>query len=262
MTGRGIRRLVAAGAVGLVVATTGCGEPGDRAAPVRAFGSWDEVLAEAGGQTVNLYLGDGSATAEAYVDQHLAPAVARYGVRIVRVPGVDAPAAVDRARAERRAGRDADGAVDLVRLSGDAFAAGRRDELWRCGYPDLMPNNKLESGRFPVSTRTAALREDHRQPRPPRHPVQRQARGGGHGGVERGPVVRPAVGEGETGGVGAYPAIALDRLTREENLAFSTVLAPRWALSFAEPTVHASPEVRPEWASRIDQDWQREIARR
>ncbi|MFD0817233.1 hypothetical protein ACFQ0D_02610, partial [Micromonospora zhanjiangensis] len=164
---------------------------------------------------------------------------------------------------ERRAGRDADGAVDLVRLSGDAFAAGRRDELWRCGYPDLMPNNKLESGRFPVSTRTAALREgtigslDHLGiPYNAKHAAAAMV------------VLNEALSfdqqlaKAKREVWGAYPAIALDRLTREENLAFSTVLAPRWALSFAEPTVHASPEVRPEWASRIDQDWQREIARR
>jgi putative spermidine/putrescine transport system substrate-binding protein len=76
----------------------------------------------------------------AYVDRQVAPAAARLGVTLRRVPVADTADAVQRVLAERRAGKTSSGAVDLIWINGENFAAGKQAGLWLQGWVPRLPN--------------------------------------------------------------------------------------------------------------------------
>lgn len=130
--------------LGLALATAalaGCSAP---AAPPTASKEqpWSEVLDEARGQTVDLWMYGGDSRGNAYVDDVLAPAARQLGVTLRRVPVADTKDAMRRLLAERAAG-SRDGTVDLVWVNGDNFATGREADAWLCGWADRLPNAAL-----------------------------------------------------------------------------------------------------------------------
>lgn len=107
--------------------------------PAEEFGTFDEVLSAAEGQTVDLWMFGGDAKGNAYVDDILAPAAQELGVTLRRVPIADTPDALNRVLSELQAGRS-DGSVDLVWANGSTFSTGKQAEAWRCGWTHLLPN--------------------------------------------------------------------------------------------------------------------------
>ncbi|MDK3255347.1 hypothetical protein [Blastococcus capsensis] len=95
-------RWAAAATCALALTLTACSAPaGDPAvAPDR---DWDDVLADADGQTVRLWMYGGDDKGNAYVDDVLAPAAAELGVTLERVPIADTGDAVNRVLSERQA---------------------------------------------------------------------------------------------------------------------------------------------------------------
>lgn len=100
---------------------------------------WEEVLATAEGQTVDLWMWGGDERGNAYVDDVLAPAAEELGVTLRRVPVADTRDALRRVLAERAAGEE-DGTVDLVWVNGDNFATGREAGAWACGWAGSLPH--------------------------------------------------------------------------------------------------------------------------
>ncbi|WP_431796281.1 ABC transporter substrate-binding protein [Microbacterium enclense] len=127
---------VATAAVSLF-ALAGCSAP-DASSP-EAYTDWDQVLEDARGQTVQLWMYGGDDQGNAYVDDVLAPAVAEYGVTLERVPVTDTRDALNRVFTELQAGRD-DGSVDLVWVNGDNFRTGKEADAWRCDWTGLLPS--------------------------------------------------------------------------------------------------------------------------
>ncbi|MBG6226607.1 putative spermidine/putrescine transport system substrate-binding protein [Arthrobacter sp. CAN_A2] len=119
------------------------------AEPPASFGSFEEVLAEADGQTVDLWMFGGDEQGNAYVDDVLAPAVAQEGVILRRVPIADTADAVNRVLSEIQAGRT-DGSVDLVWVNGANFSTGRQAGAWRCDWTDVLPNMNLTDQDDPL----------------------------------------------------------------------------------------------------------------
>ncbi len=117
-----------------------------------AFGSWDEVVTAAQGQTVKLWMYGGDTQGNEYVDEVLAPAVAAEGVTLERVPVTDTGDALNRVLSELQAGRTDDGTVDLVWVNGDNFRTGKQAGAWRCGWTGLMPNLSLTAAADPLLT--------------------------------------------------------------------------------------------------------------
>jgi len=115
----------------------GCAAPA--ATAPGAYDEWDQVLADAKGQTVQLWMYGGDDQGNAYVDDILAPAVAEYGVTLERVPVTDTRDALNRVFTELQAGRS-DGTVDLIWVNGDNFRTGREADAWLCGWTDLLPS--------------------------------------------------------------------------------------------------------------------------
>jgi putative spermidine/putrescine transport system substrate-binding protein len=135
--GRAVR--VAAVVVLAVVLAACAGTPTRRGALPGAAG-WNAVLAAARGQTVRWWLYGGDQRINAYVDRYVAPAAARLGVTVQRVPVADTADAVQRVLADRRAGRTSRGAVDLIWINGENFAAGKQAGLWLLDWVARLPN--------------------------------------------------------------------------------------------------------------------------
>ena len=147
-------------AVHLLLATgllaTACAAPASP--PARGVQqSWDTIVAEADGQTVDLWMYGGDERGNAYVDDVLAPAAADLGVTLRRVPVADTKDALRRMLAERAAGETA-GDVDLGWVNGDNFATGKQADAWLCGWSDRLPNMEL------VAEDDALVREDFGTP--------------------------------------------------------------------------------------------------
>lgn len=128
-----------------------CAAPAAEDATVSPERPWDDVLAEAEGQTVDLWMYGGDQGGNAYVDDVLAPAAADLGVTLRRVPVADTKDAMRRLLAERAAGAD-DGSVDLVWVNGDNFATGQEAGAWLCGWSDDLPNMQYVAADDPLVT--------------------------------------------------------------------------------------------------------------
>ncbi|MBM7808846.1 putative spermidine/putrescine transport system substrate-binding protein [Geodermatophilus bullaregiensis] len=141
------------GAVLVTSACSGAAGPGATGGPSTTAPdrSWDEVLAEADGQTVDLWMYGGDQLGNAYVDDVLAPAAAGLGVTLRRVPVTDTADALNRVLSELQAGTD-DGSVDLVWVNGENFASGRQADAWLCGWTDQLPSMAYVDPEDPLLT--------------------------------------------------------------------------------------------------------------
>jgi len=105
--------------------------------------SWDDVVARARGQTVNW-----NAWGRRREDQRLHRVGRRRGrealrVRVNHVKLKDTGEAVTRVVAEKSAGRDAGGSVDLIWINGPNFLAMKEQKLLHGPYAERLPNWRL-----------------------------------------------------------------------------------------------------------------------
>ena len=136
--------------VGLGLLAASCAAPAaDESALDAAPRPWNEILSEAQGQVVDLWMYGGDDRGNAYVDDVLAPAAAKAGVSLRRVPVADTKEAIRRILSERAAG-STDGEVDLVWVNGDNFATGRQAGAWLCGWSDDLPNSQYVGADDPL----------------------------------------------------------------------------------------------------------------
>ncbi len=138
------RRAAATAALAAVLGLAACSAPSTADPPVQVAdpADWDAVVAQAQGQTVDLWMYGGDVRGNSYVDDVLAPAAAELGVTLRRVPVTDTQDALNRVLSEQQAGRD-DGAVDLVWVNGENFRSGRQAEAWLCGWADDLPSARF-----------------------------------------------------------------------------------------------------------------------
>ncbi|MCA1407156.1 ABC transporter substrate-binding protein [Ensifer sp. IC3342] len=90
---------------------------------------WNSVVSEAKGQTVYFNAWAGAENINAYIKWAGDEMKARYGVSVVHVKLDDTAKAVATVVAEKAAGKDHGGAVDLVWINGENFAAMKREGL-------------------------------------------------------------------------------------------------------------------------------------
>jgi putative thiamine transport system substrate-binding protein len=107
--------------------------------PAHAAG-WDDIVAKARGQTVYWNAWGGSDTINAYIAWAGAEVEKRYGVKVVHVKLTDTADAVSRVLAEKTAGRDGGGSVDLIWINGENFAAMKRNKLLFGPWAEDLPN--------------------------------------------------------------------------------------------------------------------------
>ncbi len=109
---------------------------------------WDAVLAEAKGETVYFHAWGGEPRINDYIAWAGRMMEERYGVRVVHVKVSDTAEVVSRVLTEKAAGRDRGGAVDLVWINGENFAAMKRQGLLLpAAWSTKLPNYSLRRRR-------------------------------------------------------------------------------------------------------------------
>ncbi|SNT15638.1 putative thiamine transport system substrate-binding protein [[Luteovulum] sphaeroides subsp. megalophilum] len=101
---------------------------------------WDAVLAEAEGQTVYWHAWGGDPKINAFIAWVGEQARARHGVMLEQVKLADTTEAVARVLAEKQAGRTEGGAVDLIWINGENFAAMKAQGLLSEPFAESLPN--------------------------------------------------------------------------------------------------------------------------
>jgi len=113
-------------------------------APVRAADlKWTDIVSKAKGQTVywDAWAGDEQTNAFiAWVGEEVSK---RYGITVHQVPLRDTAEAVTRVVAEKAAGRDRDGSVDLIWINGPNFLAMKEQHLLYGPFTQRLPNINL-----------------------------------------------------------------------------------------------------------------------
>lgn len=117
-------------------------------APVVARGDspsaeWLRTLEAAKGQTVYWNAWGGDPRINAYIAWAGEQVAERYGVELVHVKLTDTAEAVARVLAEKSAGRTEGGAVDLIWINGENFAAMKRNGLLFGPWTENLPNFAL-----------------------------------------------------------------------------------------------------------------------
>ncbi len=128
-----LRLAAAAGASGLVLPALAQGKP-------VAAADWPDILARSKGQTVywNAWAGDERTNSFiAWVGEEVKKA---HGVTVNHVRLRDTSEAVTRVVAEKQAGRDAGGGVDLIWINGPNFLAMKNQKLLFGPYVEALPN--------------------------------------------------------------------------------------------------------------------------
>jgi putative spermidine/putrescine transport system substrate-binding protein len=128
-------------ALALLLTTSAQAQTTDSALP---SSSWNDIVAEAQGDTVNWFMWGGSDMINAYVSNHLGEILKRdYDITLNRVPISDAADVVNMVLTEKEAGIVEGGAVDLIWINGENFRSMKAAGLALCGYTDRLPNNSL-----------------------------------------------------------------------------------------------------------------------
>lgn len=105
---------------------------------------WDKVLEEARGETVYFNAWGGAENINAYLEWAGGELEKRYGVKLVHVKLDDTANAVAKVVAEKAAGRNDGGTVDLVWINGENFSSMKRqDLLFSPGWADRLPNRRF-----------------------------------------------------------------------------------------------------------------------
>jgi putative thiamine transport system substrate-binding protein len=101
---------------------------------------WPAVLAEAKGQTVYWHAWGGDPRINAFIAWVGEQAEARHGVRLEQVKLASTADAVGRVVAEKQAGQDQGGAVDLIWINGENFAAMKAEGMLFGPFAGALPN--------------------------------------------------------------------------------------------------------------------------
>jgi putative thiamine transport system substrate-binding protein len=122
------RLLAAAGAVACLVSLS-------HAQDVK----WSDVLARAKGQTVNFNAWAGDEKTNAFIQWVGVEVDKRYGVKVNHVKLKDTAEAVTRVVAEKAAGRNSGGTVDLIWVNGPNFLAMKQQNLLHGPFTQALP---------------------------------------------------------------------------------------------------------------------------
>lgn len=102
---------------------------------------WDAVTEKARGQSVYFNAWGGAQNINDYIAWAADKVKERHGVTVIHVKLDDTANAVAKVVAEKAAGRDEDGTIDLIWINGENFAAMKgQDLLLTPGWADKLPN--------------------------------------------------------------------------------------------------------------------------
>ena len=126
---------------------------------------WSAVLDEARGQTVYWHAWGGSTPTNEFIAWVGDRVADEYGVTLEHVKIADTADAVSRVLAEKAAGQDEGGAVDLVWINGENFAAMKRNDLLFGPFAEDLPNWRyVDAEGKPVTTDFTVPTEGYESP--------------------------------------------------------------------------------------------------
>ncbi len=102
--------------------------------------NWQDVLDEANGQTVYWNAWGGSTTINDFIEWVGTRVEEEHGVKVEHVKLTDTADAVSRVIAEKSAGQDTDGAIDLIWINGANFSAMKEADLLFGPFAEALPN--------------------------------------------------------------------------------------------------------------------------
>ena len=101
---------------------------------------WNDIVAKARGQTVNFNAWAGDEKSNAFIQWAAEEVGRRYGVTLVHVKLKDTAEAVTRVVAEKAAGRNTGGTVDLIWINGPNFLAMKQQALLFGPFTQALPS--------------------------------------------------------------------------------------------------------------------------
>ncbi|MBP5858929.1 ABC transporter substrate-binding protein [Marivibrio halodurans] len=104
---------------------------------------WPEILAAAEGESVYWNAWGGSESTNGYIQWVADTVEDRFGIDLVHVKLNDTAEAVRKVLAEKTAGRDEDGSVDLIWINGENFKAMKDANLLHGPLDEILPNFAL-----------------------------------------------------------------------------------------------------------------------
>lgn len=135
-----MRQLICSVAVAITILGVLAGSASAQPMPVA---SWDEAVKQARGQQVNFFMWGGFEALNRFIDEHVGKVLNDdYGVKLNRIPIKDTVEAVNKVLAEKQAGKDRDGSVDLIWINGENFKTLRQANLIFGPWAQLVPNTK------------------------------------------------------------------------------------------------------------------------
>ena len=132
-----------------VVGTTG---PASAQATLPDPANWHGVVDAAKGETVYFDAWGGSQNINDYIQWVAGQVKAEYGIALEHVKLDDTANAVATVVAEKTAGKDTDGAVDLIWINGENFVAMQEQGLLSKGFATRLPNWKYVDTANPSIT--------------------------------------------------------------------------------------------------------------
>ena len=104
--------------------------------------SWEEILAEAKGQTVNWYAWGGSKPANTFIQEKVAKRAAEYGVTLNWVTVSNLTDAINITLAEKQAGLTNKGEVDMLWINGGNFMTAQQAGILFGPWAQKLENSK------------------------------------------------------------------------------------------------------------------------
>lgn len=113
---------------------------------------WPDTLEKAQNQTVYFNAWGGDERINAYIAWVGAQVKARFNIQLEHVKITDTASVVARVLAEKTAGRDSQGSVDLIWINGENFAAMKHNDLLYPAWAEQLPNYQLVATDKPTIT--------------------------------------------------------------------------------------------------------------
>ena len=133
-----MKRLLAAalGLLGIFAVPLAAGAQDSTPSP-----DWQKVLDDAQGETVYFHAWGGEPRINAYIDWAAREVERQHGVRVLQVKVADTAAVVSQVLTEKSVGKTSGGAVDLIWINGENFAAMKAQGLLaEPGWAGTLPN--------------------------------------------------------------------------------------------------------------------------
>ncbi|WJG24925.1 ABC transporter substrate-binding protein [Vibrio furnissii] len=114
--------------------------------------SWQDISDKARGQTVYFHAWGGSQEINQYIRWAAEQLKTQYGVELKQVKITDTAETVTRLIAEKAAGKESGGSVDLMWINGENFKSMKNNDLLYGPFVDTLPNWQYINASLPIDS--------------------------------------------------------------------------------------------------------------